>query len=317
MKTGDYSLVKNPCLCGENKDVLVAGKDRYNIPVITVLCLSCGLVRSDPYYNQNALSDFYKNYYRQLYTGNEQATEDFFIEQKGFGKYIYDFLKENVFKGEIKGKKIFEVGCGAGGILETFRGYGNEVFGCDYGETYVAFGKQKGLNLFAGGADTLKQFGKADIIILNHTLEHVPKPEEELGKIRELLSPSGILYIALPGIYSIHDTYRGNLMGYLQNAHVWYFTLKTLNLLLAKSDFQLIVGNEVIMAAYKISDSNKSLEPESSEKILRYLRKTKNLRWYYSLKKFSLRHTAFETLRRFPLLYRVTRSAYRKIKKSK
>jgi len=315
METGDYPLVKNPCLCGKNQDVLIATRDRYNIPIKTMLCTACGLMRSDPYYNEKALSEFYKNDYRQLYTGNEQATESFFTEQKGFGKYIYDFLSGNIFKPEIKGKKIFEVGCGAGGILETFREHNNEVFGCDYGETYIEFGKQKGLNLVAGDSSSLLQFGKADIIILNHTLEHMKNPQRELLKIRELLSPGGLLYIALPGIYSIHDTYRGNLMGYLQNAHIWYFTLKTLNSLLAKSGFQMIVGNEIIMSAYKISESNHPLELESYEKIQAYLKKIKNLRWYYNLKKFSPRHTAFETLRKFPVLYRVTRTLYRKLKK--
>ncbi len=317
VRTGEYVLIPNPCLCKATTSVILANKDRYDIPVRTVLCLTCGLVRSDPYYDEKTLSDFYDNEYRLLYTGKELATESFFREQEGFGQYIYDFLAKNIFKDEITNKKIFEVGCGAGGILQTFKNRDNAVFGCDYGKDYLEFGKNRGLDLITGGSSSLSQFGKADIVILNHTLEHIPNLQKELDVIRQLLSPSGILYIALPGIYYIHDTYRGRFVGsYLQNAHVWYFTLKTLNATLARSGFQLVAGNEIIMAIYKAGTPNQKTEAENPNKILAYLKKTKNLTWYYRLKKFSPRHTAFETLRRFGPLYRVTRALYRKFKKT-
>ncbi|MEK7575003.1 MAG: class I SAM-dependent methyltransferase [Patescibacteria group bacterium] len=316
IETGEYALRANPCICGKMMDILIANRDRYNISIRTVLCQACGLVRSDPYYNTVTLSHFYNDEYRKLYAIKAGSVEDFFIEQTGFGKHIYDFLAEKIFKREIKGKNVLEIGCGAGGILETFKKMGNEVAGCDYGESYIQFGKSKGLNLFAGGSDTLLNTGLADIIILNHTFEHMTQPTKELEQIKKLLAPNGILYISLPGIYSIHDTYAGKLInGYLQNAHVWYFTLKTLTSLLSKCGFQLIAGNEIIMAVYKIGLTSQKMEVESPEKILYYLKKTKKLRWYYGLKKFSLRHSAFETLRRFGPLYKMTRTIYRKAKK--
>ena len=315
METGQYRLVENPCMCGAKNDAVLAKKDRYGIPIRTVLCRSCGLVRSDPYYDEKAISNFYNHEYRELYTGQNSATENFFSEQRTFGRHIVAFLSSKVTGPEIKGKKIFEIGCGAGGILEAFRENGNEVFGCDYGASYIEFGKKKGLNLVVGNSELLKQFGKADIIILNHSLEHMTEPREELARITELLSPEGLLYIALPGIYSIHDTYRGNLMEYLQNAHVWYFTKKTLTSLLEKCGFQLVAGNEIIMAVYKIGKTEKTTESENPENILRYLKRTRNLHWYYGLKKFSVRHSALETLRHSDVLYKITRSLYRKIKK--
>lgn len=315
MRTGEYSLIENPCLCGGQSDIILAKRERFDIPIRTVLCRACGIVRSDPYYDGKTVVAFYENEYRKLYGGNAVATEKFFTEQEGFGTYIYDFLNENIFKGEIRNKNIFEIGCGAGGILETFRKHGNKVFGCDYGESYLEFGRKKGLSLVAGGSSSLKQFGKADIIILNHTLEHMTHLPDELKQVRELLSLGSILYIALPGIYYIHDSYRGNLKNYLQNAHIWYFTLKTLNSTLAKAGFELMVGDEKIMAVYKASRENQKLEAENPEKILSYLKKTKNLHWYYELKNFSIRHFAFETLRRTGPLYRITRAVYRKLKK--
>lgn len=316
MQSGEYKFRKNPCLCGAQDSTTLATKDRYGLSVTTVLCNACGIVRTDPYYTEETLADFYSNEYRKLYTGNTIADERFFSNQQSFGAVIYEFLSEKVFGGEIKNKKVFEIGCGAGGILETFREHGNDVYGCDYGEDYLAFGKEKGLRLVAGGSETLAQFGKADIVILNHTLEHMTKIEEELKKIRDLLSPSGVLYIALPGIFHLHDDYRGKFTtGYLQNAHVWYFTLKTLSSTLAKFGFKLIAGNETILSAFQMEAGNINTEPEDSKKVLAYLQKTQKLRLWYGLKKFSPRHFAFETLRRFGPLYRVIRSIYRRFKK--
>lgn len=313
MKTRHYRLVQNPCPCGSKTNATIATHDRYKIPVITVMCNSCGLVRTDPYYDEKSLTEFYNNEYRTLYTGNERATENFFSEQKTFGADIVQFLSDNIFKSEIKNKTVFEIGCGAGGILEAFRQNGNEVFGCDYGESYIDFGKKMGLNLVTGDSANLAKFGTADIIILNHTLEHMTKPQVELACIKKLLKPKGILYIALPGIYSIHDTYRGNLMSYLQNAHVWYFTLKTLTEMLSKAGFKLLFGNEIIMSAFTIDNSHEKTELEHPERVMKYLAKTKRLRWYYATKKFSIRHTAFETLRQVTPLYNICRIVYRKL----
>lgn len=312
IRRGEYKQEPNPCPCGARLDSKVAAKDRYDIPITTLLCLKCGLMRSDPYYSAETLAKFYNNEYRPLYAGNWKSTDDFFSEQRTFGRNIRTFLEKEFYGGPMKGKKVFEVGCGAGGILEAFREIGNSVAGCDYGKEYLKFGKGKGLNLAVGGVETLRQFGQADLIILNHTLEHLPRPRETLEKIRSLLAPAGILYVALPGIFSIHDTYKGNLMTYLQNAHVWHFTLKTLSALLADAGFTLLAGNEIIQAVYRPSANALKPEPENPQKILKYLGKIKRFRWYYAGKKFSLKHALLQTLRKMPVVYNVTRSIYRK-----
>src|SRR3989338_9158934 len=235
-------------------------------------------MRSDPYYDEKSLAEFYDKEYRKLYSGTEKPTEQFFLEQRTFGRDIVAFLSGEIFGGETRGKKIFEVGCGAGGILESFRETGNEVFGCDYGRKYIKYGKEKGLLIVEGGVESLRAFGAADVIILNHTLEHLRNPRLELSKIRELLSPHGVLYIALPGIFSIHNT------------HVWHFTLKTLNRLLADAGFKLKYGDEKIVAVYQKGAEKNSPPKENSESVKNYLKKIKRFEWYYTARNLSLKH---------------------------
>lgn len=318
LRSGEYTEVANPCLCGANKSSIVETKDRYGIDQKIVLCDDCGLMRADPYYDDKTTNSFYENEYRKIYRNpNHRSVADFFKEQTGFGQYIFEFLEKNYFKNGIHNKKVYEVGCGAGGILQTFKNAGNEVAGCDFDEEYLNFGKANGLNLLKGDVAELEKLEPADIVILNHTLEHIKHPKETLLKIRNILKSDGVLYIALPGIYYIHDTYHGKLKSYLQNAHVWYFTIKTLTSLLQTAEFELIYGNEVIMAIYR-KGSHKNTDKESSEKIKKYLRKVKIMRPLLAVKSFSpshfLRTNLLNTLRKNETVYNKAKNIYRKIK---
>ena len=168
-----------------------------------------------------------------------------------------------------------------------------------------------------GGVESLRAFGAADVIILNHTLEHLRNPRLELSKIRELLSPHGVLYIALPGIFSIHNTYGGRLeRGYLQNAHVWHFTLKTLNRLLADAGFKLKYGDEKIVAVYQKGAEKNSPPKENSESVKNYLKKIKRFEWYYTARNLSLKHClrvlALYILSKNRFLHERARNIYRK-----
>ncbi|MFA6339038.1 MAG: class I SAM-dependent methyltransferase [Candidatus Paceibacterota bacterium] len=296
INSGVYDMQKNPCICGKNDDIAIASKDRYQIPINTVLCKNCALMRSDPYYTPKTLEEFYSNEYRELYGSNEISKESFFAEQQSFGMYIYDFLKENILKNEIQNKKIYEIGCGAGGILNFFKKNNNEVYGCDLGKNYIEYGITKGLkNLIVGTSKDLKQFGQADIIILNHVLEHLLDPIGELETIRTLLKEDGVLYIGVPGIYSIHSTYT-DLESFLQNAHVYHFTLKTLTTLAEKVGFELIYGNETIQSAFKKNPSISSITKEKSIDVENYLRKIKRYKYIYKIKKISPKTIAINSI---------------------
>ncbi len=103
-----------------------------------------------------------------------------------------------------------------------------EIYGVDLCEESIGYGKKKGLNLICGGIEKLDALGKkADLVILHHVLEHFGDLEAELEKISELLTPTGVLYIGVPGFYGNH------LPALFQNAHNWQFTTNTLEYVMA------------------------------------------------------------------------------------
>ena len=267
--TNKYKLIENKCICGKTKDLIIADKDRYDIPLTTVLCMNCGSVRSNPYYDEKTLKSFYENEYRQIYSGSKKATNDFFSEQIKIGGKIIKYIekKSDYF---VDGRKVFEIGCGAGGILKAFKDRGCQVFGCDFGKEYLLKGRKEGLELVNGDSSALRSFGKADIVVLNHVLEHFLNPFTELKKISSLVKPSGILYIAVPGLLSHRKSY-GSLRWYLQNAHVYNFYLSSLEYVLNKAGFRKTSGNEKIKSIFVKDKSVRIKRVSIFNKLIIYL----------------------------------------------
>jgi 2-polyprenyl-3-methyl-5-hydroxy-6-metoxy-1,4-benzoquinol methylase len=204
--------------------------------LITKLCRACGLMRSDPYYDDTTLDSFYAYYYRRLYSGIECCTEEFFAQQQATGQSIFASVKAQL--GAIR---RVDVGCGAGGVLLPFAEAGATVEGCDHDWSYLAVGRKHGLPLVQGGIEALTT-RDADLVILSHVLEHVRDPVALLMALSPLLGPGGCVAVAVPGVFLIWRDY-GDLAFYLQNAHCWHYCLDTLHATMARAGFDLVSGN--------------------------------------------------------------------------
>ena len=248
VKQETYTFEDSSCLCGDPKGIIITDRDRYCLPVRTYLCTSCGTLRTSPRLDEPSLSAFYEQDYRSIYVGNPQAPDEFFEQQKIHGVSISEFVWKTI-KPE-KDLTVFDVGCGAGGTLIPFKNLGCKVFGCDLGSQYLHRGISAGLTLEHGGVASLYQYGKADLVILSHVLEHFPQPLETLKNISEGMSENGYLYIEVPGIFNIHNAYKDPLL-YFQNAHFYHFTLSTLTFLLQQAGFELVKGDNAVQALYQ------------------------------------------------------------------
>jgi SAM-dependent methyltransferase len=284
--SGTYLLSSNSCLCGERDDVLVACCDRYGLEMKTVLCRSCGLMRTDPYLDGESVVHFYEMNYRQIYAGDAQPSPDFFDQQVIHGREIIHFLE---MAGVAPLGRVLEVGCGAGGILQAFRQNGSEVAGCDFGKPFLEYGLQQGLRLEFGDVISLVRYTPAHLVILSHVLEHFRDPVGELRKVRSLLDSNGYLYVEVPGLFCIGEAYVwGDVGRYLQNAHVYHLCLESLDYVLSLAGFSRMKGDEKIRAIYHRSDVT-SLPPHHlADKTIRYLKKLEWQQRYRRLRAYGL-----------------------------
>jgi len=264
-----YKLIDNECLCGSNKGILVARKDRYGIEVDTYLCNDCGIMRADPILDNDSLSSFYKDDYRKIYSSPRGDLEKHHENQIKHGKEIMDFLDLRVKLPD--NTIVYDIGCASGGTLVPFIKKGYYASGLEINNEYSEFGKTQGIDIQSSESKFYENMQNADLIILSHVLEHLPKPKQLLKKIRENLKDNGLLYVEVPGILDTHNQYK-QFMFALQQAHIWYFSKDTLENVLGSSGFSLIKGDEKIKAVFEKTDiKDFKKQKEFFDKIRNYL----------------------------------------------
>jgi SAM-dependent methyltransferase len=308
-------LQAQPCFVCEDSNWTVIGEiDRYGFFYPTALCGECGNVQQSQYYSDTILTDFYKNYYREIY--GKPDPEEFFLKQRvGRGQAIWDFVTPVRTP-----QTVLEVGCGAGGILSVFRDKGCNVLGVDYDESYLEVARSKKIPVLQGSIEQIGSTHTFDLIILSHVLEHLVDPLKILGELRTLLTPAGILYIEVPSLEHVRNGgYGHDLLGYFQNAHVTHFTSETLRLLLGRAGFSRVKATDFIRSCWEaaetpqaISGEEKQASSNSSAELLmeiemRRIRKSRSPRIFLRRK--------LMLLLSFAGLKRPTKNLYRRLRK--
>ena len=283
-------------VCSQRNFESISEKDRYGFRMDVVVCRTCGLVQTNPRMNQESYNEFYNTEYRSIYIGTEKPTEDFFNRQRfNIGRKIFDFIASHTNVGDVKGKFVFEIGCGAGGILKFFEDKGCRVKGIDLGKEYLEYGRtQHSLDLEVGSLSdfVLRLPNKPDIIIYSHVLEHILDLEGQLNLVKKIMHPGTLLYIEVPGLRNLHQTYENDLLVYLQNAHVYHFTKTSLLNVMTKNNFEAIICNEFVRSIFKLAQKSNSKIVNEYPQIINYLKKVERIRALFPIPPYQMKHRA-------------------------
>lgn len=171
-------------LCGSDTAYQVAAKERYGIPLATVVCADCGLIRSLSVLDDASLATFYSSQYRRLYTGYDSGSREALAECKRLFDNVRLYSAIRALEPTLTldaSSLVCEVGTWAGANLASFAARGIPTIGCDYDDAYLAIGRARGLNLVHGSMSELREAEVvASHLILSHVLEHVRNPVELL-----------------------------------------------------------------------------------------------------------------------------------------
>ena len=237
--SGVYPLEAVPCYCGASSSVLLSEHDRYSMPCQTNLCPSCGLVYVSPRMTPAAYAEFYQHEYRKIYHTDDDHNALVALQNgETIRQYceFYDCIPSSVI----------DIGCGKGGVLRAFIQKGAIGYGVDQDATAIAEGHAVGLPIEVGDAQTLIDRGlTADLVILHHVLEHCLDLAGMLAQMRQILTPNGVLYIAVPGI---HATPMARLF---QTAHVYHFTADTLEYVMQCEGWRALMLGEHVHSLWK------------------------------------------------------------------
>ena len=290
IRTGFYKLQEHPCpSCNSDKYEVIGEVDRHGLPCSTTICTSCGLLMTNPCFRPEDYSDFYFHHYRNIYkdiqtnSNGQELSEDYETIAHNRPRVVdqYTLLQKNLIMDNKT--KVLELGCGKGELLYRLSKDGCECIGTDYDEKVIAFGQAHGLQLLKGDLNDIEE-GNFDLVIMSHSLEHMPNPTKVIYDIARKMSDAGKLFINVPNVL---DTFIGtysDLMNIVQFVHLFNFTPQSLNNLMTNCNFNHIVtesnsDNREILALFeKRSPSHAEIMPEYTE-LSRALRRHEYSRW--------------------------------------
>lgn len=122
-------------------------------------------------------------------------------------RYYYDYqnsyAKTFLLKLLGRRKKVLEIGCGDGGVIEAFAKYALKAVGVDTIKLNRLGHKAKYIraDIFDKEKRHLYE-DKYDLIILRDVIEHIEDKKELLNICNELLTPNGSIFISFPPYYS-------------------------------------------------------------------------------------------------------------------
>jgi 2-polyprenyl-3-methyl-5-hydroxy-6-metoxy-1,4-benzoquinol methylase len=237
-------------LCDSLKKKVIYSVDGFNV----VECAGCGVVFLDLHKNINVSNLYSSNYFlerQEYYLKNSIVDPIHGCENPS----IRDFREGlKILETYKPSGKLLDVGCAMGIFLAMARERGWEVSGVDISDYAIRFAMERfGIDCFAGYLkDANLPDRYFDVITLWDVLEHFENPLEELKEVKRILTDDGIILFDTPNIDSLmrlfaHWTYKitGGLLKYpvkklYHQFHLYYFSPKTLRMLLDKAGFEII-----------------------------------------------------------------------------
>lgn len=191
-------------------------------------CLSCGFGMTE----QPNIQD--NNYHR----------DDEYIEEEKLFRNIF-LRRVKIINSLSKPGRVLEIGCSTGLMLSLLKNSGWETVGVEISPKAAAAARARGLEIIEKDFLKLEVKKKFDLLIFNHTLEHLVSPEKVIRKATKLLKKEGLLYIDLPNFGSLSAKLeKKNWPSLLPDEHLWHFSEKALKLLLLKNGFKIIFTNK-------------------------------------------------------------------------
>lgn len=211
------------CICGSERGWIFRRRDRYGLKFSYGLCPRCGHVRTMNPLSARAAERFYgSSDYRTMYFPKE-SPRDVLLRKCPKPNSVTPLMEFARVNGQMAGT-VIEWGCGGGWNLVPFRDAGWNVIGYDYDVPYVQLGRELlklDLREIGPNQELPTPSETADLVILNHVLEHALDPVQLLRHLRSWCTPRTVVLVGIPLLRTIKTWHWHD---FFHVAHIHYFS---------------------------------------------------------------------------------------------
>lgn len=226
-------LIKRRCpSCGSSNYSLSMEKDYMKI----VCCDSCGLIYTNPIFNEDHYKKLYQSSeYQNIMKNLGEDSHDYRVERFGMErvKIMSDFLISNKVD-------YLDVGCSTGFVVEAAKQKGWNAIGIDLNPSAISFGVSKGLDLYNSSLEDFDSEMEFDAISLFDVLEHLVNPSDILKQVSKKLKSGGILFLYVPNWDSASRFLLNKDAHFIwPTHHLNYYSPKTITSFLESFDYDV------------------------------------------------------------------------------
>lgn len=175
-------------------------------------------------------------------------------------------------------KRILDVGCGDGRILQVLRDFGPaewELAGVDFDAEAVEKCRQRGFTAYRKRVEELGEAeGGFDAILMLQLIEHVEDPVAIARKVFSLLRPGGVFVVETPNLAGLdYRLFKGRWWGHYHFPRHWnLFTTESLHRMLEAQGFSILRTDQLIStSAWTISLHNYFLDRDWPAPVVRFM----------------------------------------------
>jgi dolichol-phosphate mannosyltransferase len=218
-------------LCGGDNHAYLFVKQTYR----HVRCRACGLVFVNP---APTAAEFDAIYQDPRYFANHNewpyGYNDYFAERE-FYVALFDRrvrqIEQALGVASGHGRRLLDVGCAAGFLLEAARERGWSVAGVEVSRHAVEFAREHlGQEPIHNGDLESARFQEAafDCITMLDVIEHASDPVRLLREAARVLKPGGVLLLSAPNVASLSARVARRRWFHFKRDHVLFFSERTL-----------------------------------------------------------------------------------------
>jgi SAM-dependent methyltransferase len=200
-------------------------------------CTGCSTVFVDPQPDDETLSAAYAADYGPLQA--QQGT----ISR--LGERLAQREADRLARLADRATPLVDIGCGTGAFLRRLQraGWEGPMQGFEPDEAAARHAEtQTGVPVTTGTLEAMElQPDSVGTVVMRHVIEHLREPVAALDRVRAVLAPRGVLYLATPDARALAARVFGRYWhGYDPPRHLFAFTSEGIRRLLARTGFTVI-----------------------------------------------------------------------------